>query len=277
MSDEFDDLFQRLRGQQPPLPFAGAESVRRRGSQRSQHQALVAGFAVVAVTAGGGVGLTAGVASMDRSTPPAPSASATTVPLPTSPASPPASPTPGRSATASPGPAELDGLMLRPSDLGPGSWVLRRPSEPFDRDLWRWTSACPAYRSTDYPSLRRQKGLEVTGFAAGTGADAPYVFEHVHRYAVGWGPRALDDVRRAIAVCGEPPDLQRSVVDSGFAGDEALLIREEVVPAEGDRFVTLAVVVRVGDLVATVMFSPDRDQQYARAVASAAAQRLAGG
>jgi hypothetical protein len=170
--------------------------------------------------------------------------------------------------------------MLRPVDLGRGSWQSRQPSEPFESgDLWYWTGACPAYDSADYPSLRRQaEPPQVTGFAAGAGLDAPYVFEHVHRYAGGWGPRALDDVRRALSVCGdEPQAVRRSIAAADFAGDEALLVREEITPVGADPFLRLVAVVRVGDLIATVLFSPDRDEQYARTVAAAAVQRLAGG
>lgn len=283
MSDEIDLLFHRLRGQRPPGPFAAPEAVRRRGRQRSQHQALAAGLAVVAMAGGGGAGL-ASVASVDRSVTPsptvaptAPSASPSTMPLPSITPSASPSPTTDPSATALPGPGDLSTRMLRPADLGPGSWRPRQPQEPFEGDLWHWTSACSAYDSADYPSLRRQADLDVTGFAAGASLESPYVFEHVHRYAAGWGPRALDDVRRAVRVCPNPPDPRRTVVRTGFAGDEALLVREEFAPVGAPPFVTLTAVVRVGDLVATVMFSPDRDERYAQSVATAAAQRLAGG
>ncbi|HEX2773643.1 MAG TPA: hypothetical protein VHN18_14600 [Micromonosporaceae bacterium] len=284
MSDDFESLFHRLRGQRPPHPFAVPEAIRRRGRQRSQHQALAAGLTVVALAAGTGWAATFG--PVDRSTDPGP-ASITTAPASPSPSplptrTPPRSPAPsattGPSATALPGPGDLSSRMLRPADLGPGSWRPRPPVDSFDGpDLWHWTSACPAYDSADYPSLRRQEDLDVTGFATGTTMDSPYVFEHVHRYAVGWGPRALDDVSRAVPVCVDAPQaIRRSIVATGFAGDEALLIREEFPAVGAEPFVTLAAVVRVGDLVATVLFSPDRDEQYARNVAAAAANRLAG-
>ncbi|MBQ0894899.1 hypothetical protein KBX37_17640 [Micromonospora sp. U56] len=298
MSDGFESTFAPLRGQQPPAPFAFPEAVRRRGRQRSQRQAVVAGLAVVAVAvAGAGAGWAANLGPGDGS--PIPGASRTTVapsgtgspsvaPSPTTPATS-APPSPNGSGRPDPGAADLSTLMLRPADLGPGAWRKQLPSEPFSGDTWRWADLCAAYRSSDYPSLRRQADLDFTGYATGS---AGYVYEHLHRYAGGWGPRALDDVRHVLTTCagtatpstapGSPAPRRFTVVGTGFAGDEALLVREEQWNYEGERLaadpiVTLVAVVRVGDLVGTVMFSPDRDEPYARMVATAAAGRLAAG
>jgi len=293
MSDEFDILFQRLRGQRPPRPFAAPEVVRRRGRQRSRHQAVAAGLAVAAMAGGGGAGL-ASVASINRSVTPsptstAPSATPTTVPLPSAAPSPSSSPTPDPS-TALPKPGDLRSRMLRAEDLGPGSWQSRPPYEPFEGDLWAWdqSAECSAYRSADYPSLRQHADLVYTGWGIG---ETTGVAEHVHRYRPGWGPRAVDDVRRVLATCPgatPPPSTpggavpsRLTVVDTDFAGDESLLIRNEawsyLSETTIEPYVTLIAVVRVGDLVATVLFSPDRDEAYAKSVAGAAAQRLAGG
>ncbi|WP_346534276.1 hypothetical protein [Micromonospora sp. DPT] len=294
MSDGFESTFAPLRGQQPPAPFAFPEAVRRRGRQRSQRRAVVAGLAVVAVAGvGAGAGWAANLGPGDGS--PTPGASRTTVapsgtgsPSPTTPATS-APPSPNGSGRPDPGAADLSTLMLRPADLGPGAWRKQLPSEPFSGDTWRWADLCAAYRSSDYPSLRRQADLDFTGYATGS---AGYVYEHLHRYAGGWGPRALDDVRHVLATCagtatpstapGSAAPRRFTVVGTGFAGDEALLVREEQWNYEGemlaaDPIVTLVAVVRVGDLVGTVMFSPDRDEPYARMVATAAAGRLAAG
>jgi hypothetical protein len=298
MSDEFDSLFERLRGQQPPRAFAVPEAVRRRGRQRSQHQALAAGLAVVALAGGGSAGVATGVVSIDDWFPPEPTAAPTVsrspspVPTRTLPSSPAPSGTPGPSATTTrPDPGDLSSRMLRPEDLGPGAWQRRQPYEPFSGDTWAWdlSTECPAYHSADYPSLRQQVAVETDGWA--TGASAPYVYEHVHLYRPGAGPQALDDVGRVLATCpgGTPPPTtpggpvpsRFTVLDTDFAGDESLLVRHEAWQYINDTaiepYATLIAVVRVGDLVATVMFAPEHDAQYARAVAAAAAQRLAGG
>lgn len=298
MSDDFESLFHRLRGQRPPHPFAVPEAIRRRGRQRSQHQALAAGLTVVALVAGTGWAATFG--NVDRSTDPGPASTTTAptvtrspAPLPTR-TPPAASASPSAPATRTPAPVPSDPtrLMLRPEDLGPGTWRRSPPYEPFAGDIWAWDSSaeCPAYRTADYPSLRQQVAVETDGWA--TGSSGPYLHEHVHRYRPGWGPRALDDVRRVLATCpgGSPPPRtpggpvpsRLTIVDKDFAGDESLLVRREAWVYSGetiakDPFVTLIAAVRVGDLVATVLFSPDRDEQYARTVATAAGQRLAGG
>lgn len=292
MSDELQNMFERLRGQQPPVPFAFPEAVRRRGRQRTHHQALTAGLAVVAV-AGAGAGWVVNYGSVR---PPLPPGSTTSVAPPRTP--PPSPTSPGRSAspsatrTPAPASADLSALLLRAEDLGPGTWQRRQPYEPFSGDLWYWDRAgiCPAYRSADYPSLRQQADLEYTGWAIGEATSTSYVYEHVHRYRPGWGPRALDDVRRVLEACpgaspppstpgGDVPSRQ-TIIGRNFAGDESLLIRDEAWAYQTETViepvVTLIAVVRVGDLVATVIFSPDRDEAYARHVADAVANRLAG-
>ncbi|MFR9777772.1 hypothetical protein ACL02O_17170 [Micromonospora sp. MS34] len=287
MSEEFERLFGPLRGQQPPRPFALPEAVRRRGRQRSQHRALATGLALVAVV-GAGVGGATYLAPADHAPGPAASQTGMTAP-PARTSTPAASPSAARTAVPDPGPMNLSTLLLRPQDLGPGRWQERRPTEPFSGDTWHWADLCAGYRSADYPSLRHQADVAVTGYATGS---TDYLDEHLHRYGGGWGPKALDDVRRVLTTChGAPPSSGTSggpapdrytVVASGFAGDEALLVREEQWYYDGDTLapdprVTLTAVVRVGDLVGTVMFAPDRDEAYAKAVAAAAADRLAGG
>jgi hypothetical protein len=285
MSDRFDIAFDALRGQRPPVQFAAPEAVRRRGARRTLRQAVAVAATVLTVS-GAAVGWAAGQVNTgpDR-TPPI---GGTTSP----PASRPASPTPSGSAsstTPSPTATDLAGLMLRPVDLGSGSWP-RVSSEPFESaDRWYWADLCPAYRSADYPSLRAQLTVDVTGYRAGD----RYVYEHIHRYRASWGRRALDDVRSVLARCAGPtaPPASSSgpapshyaILDTGFAGDEALLVREDRwgYDASGKigstPFTRLIVVVRVGDLVATVLLSPERDAAAARAIGVKAADRLRAG
>ncbi|SCF28378.1 hypothetical protein [Micromonospora mirobrigensis] len=313
MSDGFERGFESLRGQQPPAPFANPSAVRRRGRQRARHQALAAGLAVVAVV-GVGFGWAANVRPVGNPVTPAPAATSTTAaPLTAPPTDPPSlaptvsgapEPKPSRPFVPSPepdaGPPHRAGLLLRPNDLGPGDWIERAPQEPFEGDTWRWADLCPAYRSADYPSLRHQADVDLTGYAAGRS----YVYEHLHRYADGWGKRAYADVMAALTRCGataapktppRPPSVEPggvapttyTILESGplgnqAGGGEAILVREEQWGYDGDvpakePFVTLTAVVRVGDLVATLMFSPDRDQKYVNRVVRTTATRLTAG
>jgi hypothetical protein len=297
MSDELDRMFEGLRGRRPPQSFAVPEAIRRRGRQRTQHQVLAAGLAVVAV-AGAGTGWAVNLGPVDPG--PTPGATrSTAAPSPTprvpsspTPSAPSASPTAPATRTRTPVSTDLSALMLRVEDLGPGTWRRGNPYEPFSGDLWAWdlSAECPAYRTADYPSLRQQVDLAYASWETSPPA-TPFVGEHVHRYRPGWGPRTLDDVRRVLATCpgaspppsipGGPVPTRRTIVDTGFAGDESLLIRAEVWRYDGETIAkeplaNLIAVVRVGDLVATVFFSVDRDEQYARTVAEAAANRLAG-
>ncbi|MFC0003785.1 hypothetical protein [Micromonospora siamensis] len=305
MSDGFERGFESLRGQQPPAPFADPSAVRHRGRQRTRHQALAAGLAVVAV-AGAGFGWATNVRPVGNPVAPAPAATSPTgaslAPRPSlaptvsgAPEPKPSQPfTPSSGPDTAPG---MDALLLRPDDLGPGDWRERVPQEPFEGDTWRWADLCPAYRSADYPSLKHQAALDFTGYAAGES----YVYEHLHRYADGWGERAYSDVMAVLTRCGAtvappssspPPPSARpgqprtttyTILASGplgsTGGGEVILVREENWSYDGDvlrkePMVTFTAVVRVGDRVATLMFSPDRDQEYANRVVRTTATRL---
>jgi len=130
-------------------------------------------------------------------------------------------------------------------------------------------------------------GVDTVGYPS---ADR-YVHEHVHRYAAGWGPRALDDIRAVLKTCagttaaprptGGPLPSNYTLVDRGFAGDDALLVREESwIYGAGDKVekapARLIAVIRVGDRVATVLLSPDTTAATARTLAAKAAARLSG-
>jgi hypothetical protein len=286
MSDRLDEAFEVLRGQQPPAPFAPAEAVRRRGHRRTVRQAVAVALAVLAVT-GAGVGWAAGLAGRGPDQGPAGGGSPT--PATSQPAPTPLPSSPGGSGgvgTASPTPTGLAGRLLRPADLGPGAWQPVHGDSFESADRWYWANLCPAYRSADYPSLRAMAAVEVTGYGDGT----RYVHEHLHRYRAGSGPRAIGDIRALLGRCagptapptspGAPAPTHYAVVDTGFTGDEALLVREDawaydntgkIGPTPSTRLIA---VVRVGDLVATVLLSPERDAAAARTLAATAADQL---
>ena len=70
-----------------------------------------------------------------------------------------------------------------------------------------------------------------------------------------------------------PGSTRFLVESSGFAGDEAVLVRVESTPFGAPVVVRYQAVVRVGDSVATINVNVD-DPAYARTVAQRAAARL---
>ncbi|MFU8854176.1 hypothetical protein ACNAW0_24795 [Micromonospora sp. SL1-18] len=279
MSDQFDALFTKVRGVQPPAVFAPAEQVRRRGRQRSHRQVLGAGAGVLAVAAVAGI-LGAGVTGSrpDGVSPPAASAS------PPAASSLAAASTPARTASpASPS------LPLQPRDLGPGNWRRFQAEQIENADRWYWgfwNGMCPEYRSRDFPSLARQDALEMVAYRAPapSGKGVTSVSQIVERYAAGGGGDNVTDVRAVIDRCGHPgptpatPIVERfAVVDTGFAGDESLLVRQDqaTLPSSptGGTHVDYIAVVRVGDAVTTVRAYPS-DPDRVRALAVRAADRL---
>jgi hypothetical protein len=185
--------------------------------------------------------------------------------------------------------AVTSGMFLAPDDLPGGPWT--RPPE-FEGltgpDPWYWdqTDVCPAYHSADYPSLRQQLDLHVVGYTNGTAGFS----ELVAVYRPGWGTQQVNDVLHVVTRCGgqRPSPGQRPqragtvwwLVEAGFAGDESVMVREESYGYSGNTvdpspFVTdLVVVVRVGDVVATVRMPHTVTLDRARALAATAADRL---
>jgi hypothetical protein len=232
MSDPLDELFLGLRNQPPPTSFVGPAAVRRRGRHRTQRSAVAAGAAVLVVGAVVGV---------------------STVPSRTS--GPPPTPLTSGSPLSSAGAADA---VLRPGDLGPGDW--RAVSgELFEGPLWFWANLCNA-PELGTSTLDHQLWLDTVYYGNGQ----PGVFVAVvERYEPGFAARNVDDARAAVARCrfGE-----FTVVDTGFAGDQSMLVHQDP-----DRYIA---VVRVGDLVATVLGAVGRDATVVRSLASTAASRL---
>lgn len=278
-----DEMFGQLRGQQPPAPFAPAELVRRRGRQRTHRQALAAGAAVLAV-AGTGTGLLALSDRPDGSVGPAPLGTSTSggpavtgspgvtgPPVPTASGSPGATPRPVLTAVP-------EAFLLQRADLGPGSWTRFQPELFEGPDPWLWSDACAGYRSSDYPSLRRQVDVRTVGYRSGQET----VAEVVELYRAGAGAASLADVRKVVAFCAAAtpsPGVAPSrftIIGAGIAGHESLLVKHEAWYYQGETvaptpFVTYIAVVRVDDLVATVR---GQDEASVRTLALKAAARL---
>lgn len=277
MSDPLDNLLAGLRGQRPPVPFAPAAAVRQRGRQRAQRQAVSIGVAVLVVT-----GLSAGgaVAALgEREAPPVPPAATTAgPPLPATP-SPSPTPTPAPPA-ATAVPAEW---LLEAGELPGTGW--QESTGEMLTGLWYWDGAepwCPEYRIEDYSSVSQRIYLRIRGWLRDQSALPERIDQLVEQYPVGVGTTNLDDVRAFIELCSRRPEPGDQVAptyyeieETGFAGDESMLIRVEQYMFNADDEIEPAgeavhiAVVRVGDLVTTISFLnlPDEVQSIAQRAA----------
>ena len=259
MPDTLEALFERLRTVQPPAPYAPAHEIRQRGRRRSYRHRAALGGAALAV---GAIG--AGTAVLGPGGGPAPTPPPV---LPT--VAPSVSPSPSVRPSRPPG-----GRLLQPSDLGGSGWRLLVGAETIQNpDMWGSGELCD-YDSAAYPSLPRQDSVDTIAWQS-PGAT---VAEVVEVYAAGWGARNMADVRSVVATCAAatttgPGSTRFLVESSGFAGDEAVLVRIEATPFDAPVFVSYLAVVRVGDTVATITVNLD-DPAYARVLALRAAARL---
>jgi hypothetical protein len=176
-------------------------------------------------------------------------------------------------------------VMLLPPDLGAGSWTLLSPEGVFKgAERWYWADWHAGYRAGDYPSRSHQVGQSVVRYE---GDHQATVEEIVERYDPGWGTRNLADIRAVVAKSGARPyarpgagaPLRHSIVQREFVGDESLLIEQKPWSFDGSTTIPpsdiqLIAVVRVGDLVATVVPTIGTKPEVARTLALAAVVRL---
>jgi hypothetical protein len=278
MSDPFAARLRRLKDAPPPQPFPAADEVRRRGRRRARRQAVAAAGVTCLVIVTVGVTL----ASMRPQPAPRPAGPATASPTGPSTAAGSISPVP-----AGPAPTSVQpGLLLHASDLPGGGWAPAGSELFAGPDLWYWADACAQYRSADYPSLRRQVDVGTASYTSGSRR----VDEIVELYPAGWGTRNLADVGKVVTTCaGQPPSPRsrqspapavRTVIGTGLAGDESVLVRVEQYAYDGETIapapalVLLVAVVRVADAVATVVLPGWATREDARTIAAAAAGRL---
>jgi hypothetical protein len=99
------------------------------------------------------------------------------------------------------------------------------------------------------------------------------IIERVRRYEVDDARSTVERARRLVTGC-QPyrPGESLSIVDSGFAGDESLLVA-----ATGDGTPNRWLYVRQGDLVAEIWLKGEDDPAEARRIARRAADRLCAG
>jgi hypothetical protein len=116
---------------------------------------------------------------------------------------------------------------------------------------WAWEMPqCTVYQPADYEAPAHRRAAKVH--------DGSLVVEQVEEYEAGWGPRAVEDIRAVVRECAryEAEEFleQHRVVDTGFAGDESLLVETvRLVPPQVRTW--YAVVVRYGDQVITLRAS----------------------
>jgi hypothetical protein len=280
MSDRLTNLFEEVRTQHPPAPFAPAEHVRRRARQRSRRRAAAAALALLVATGGGTVAIARlspdrGVPDVIASTPP------TDAPSTGAPTDPP--------DTISPAPVAAS-AMLTAGDFGPGWRTEEADDQGPDGPEWPWNPyECPTFEPAAHPwAAARGPARILTYYRIGFDVSA----EVVSRYPAG----AADVVRQIGAamdacasyrVTGRQPYDDRSGmdyvlerVDTGPVGDESLIVRQTTTYLEGRPLVphdrpNLAyhVVVRRGDLLAWARLEPD-DEALARRIAVRMAERL---
>lgn len=116
---------------------------------------------------------------------------------------------------------------------------------------WAWEMPqCVVYQPAEYaaPAHRRSASIH----------DGSLVVEQVEEYEAGWGPRAVEEIRAVVRECAryEAEEFleQHRVVETGFAGDESLLVETvRLVPPQAQTW--YAAVVRYGDRVITLRAS----------------------
>jgi hypothetical protein len=268
MSDPFEVLFDGLRGQRPPTPFAPAAVVRRRGRQRANRQAVSIGVAVLVATGLGAGGVVTALGGSEEPVAP-----------------PPVLPAASTAAVPSP-PTETARLpLLTAEDLPDIGW--REDVSSLLEGQWLWSGAepwCPEYRDEDFSSVRRRVNVDVVSWIR-EAVPLQRVDQLLELYEPGAAVANLEEVRALIELCSRRPSPGDQVAptyyeieDTGFAGDESLLVREEqymfdenddIVPAGEPRYVA---VVRVGDAVTSIQLLNLPDD--ARTIAQRAAGRL---
>jgi hypothetical protein len=286
MPDRFDLLFDEVREDPLPAPFAPPEEIRRRGRLRSQRQAASAGVALLAVLGLGAGGLAVAADPSD------PQPAATTDPQPAA-----------TTAPSTPPPTEIpQRWLLAPDDfedVGPGEWVYGYVEDAERLDGWYWSSCRHevGYPSETYAFLSHRLDQEdLTWYESEEKAlaDDWNFREFVELYDTGWGEASMDGLRSLIERCSERPtpgmELEPTyytVLDEDFAGDDSLLIQSEHYQSTMDPgtfdpepgYIYTAVL-RVGDLVHAIQYVPWQQSpaaegpDYVRDLARRAAERL---
>lgn len=146
------------------------------------------------------------------------------------------------------------GLLLLVGYAGPWSGESEPAEGRSELPPWAWQMPqCVAYRPAELAAPQHRRWAQVTDQSGFT--------EQVEEYDAGWGWRAVAEIRAVLGACsryeyGRPGDptgylAQNRVVETGFAGDESLLV-ETVHLTPPDTEVWYTAVVRHGDRLTTV-------------------------
>ncbi len=135
----------------------------------------------------------------------------------------------------------------------PGAESIEAEQPPV-AEPWAWELPdCVGYRAADYRAPAQRQQVRVRSRSDRT--------EQVEIYQPGWGERAFAEIRRVLRECAryeaggrDDPDAYRQqhlIIDTGFAGDESLLVKSiRLRPPE--QHTAYAVVVRVADQITTI-------------------------
>ncbi|MBY8873668.1 hypothetical protein K7640_17690 [Micromonospora sp. PLK6-60] len=307
-----DPIFSDLYRETEQLSWAPIEQVRRRGRQRVRRARVTAGLAAVLAVVAVGTGVRALVGDPQGMVPPVPPAKVSPSPTPVPTPSPSAEPTPSPSPSPSGTPSRTPDPTGTP--IAPGAGSGSSPAAPRSGTPRSSTSATGApadpsvpsaamLQAADLPAGWRFAGEDTDGdwtfefSASGCAQQVPWVgssvgrrdrelrgpdlgpertqgaLQQVQRYSVTDARAVMSRVRNQVARCGAER-TKMSVVDQGFVGDDALIVRAESI--ETGKFV-FHIFVRQGDLVAEVWKSDAKDVAAARSLARKAATRLCAG
>ncbi|MDG4822072.1 hypothetical protein O7635_09425 [Asanoa sp. WMMD1127] len=272
-----DDLFGQFRAGPPLVVPAGAGAARQ--AFRHRRRVRVAASCVLAAVAVGvpSVGFATGAFDGTPKPPvmttaPTPTPTRSTTPPTSPPASPPAtgSPEPTRTTTAPVEPTSVPrAAMLREADLPAGYEY--RGEDLSDAD---WTLAFLASICDPRPRDTEPRGVTQRDAVFGRDRDEP-LFQRVYRMATPAAARSwLDGLPDRLGdECGGSGERRFTVVDTDFAGADAVLIRTDL--GEGEP--TFSLFVRQGPLLTQIWQKHETDVGALRDLGRAAADRLCQG
>lgn len=271
---ELYDLMDDVRADLTAVRWPSGDELRRRVRRRRQRViASAAAMLVIAVTAGVAV-----AARPDREPPPPPAVT----------------------PTVDAGPVEIpSSALLRPEDVGAGPDTQDDGMDAF-RPIELQLDHCLRQRGSQVLSLSTRYSRKQT-LLLGTAAERParpfLLQQGVYRLPTPQVATFLRDLRAAIESCDGftmTGDLERpggkvparsehrwSIVANGFAGDESILVRNDIVVRNaktgeviGQSSNMLSAYLRVGDLVTTLSPRAGTSADELRRIAATAAQRM---
>ncbi|HEX5594823.1 MAG TPA: hypothetical protein VFX61_02210 [Micromonosporaceae bacterium] len=264
--DNLDNMFAEFREGAPLVTPAGPGAARTVIRQRRRVQAsAITGLAALVIAAP--MVAYAAVAPEKNAPPPALSSPGLTrSPFPSPTVSPSASSSASTSPPSSPAtePSHIPAAaMLQVADL-PSRFKPESKNSHSNSSFASTTIYCPAGGPTTVPPpVIDRRAREFVG-----GMDEPLA-QTVTRYAPAAAAQVLAAVPVQVMHCDSGPNIEQSIVDRNFAGDESLLVYTKIGSTEN-----LHIFVRQGGLVTEIWQKGLTDRDEARRLAQRAAQRL---